>query len=154
MEVYNLFGDDLEEWSSSEGYRRRGKQIGPVLGASLLGASLYDLPPGEKSWPYHYEYGCEEWLLVVSGAPTLRTPEGERVLAPGDTVAFPEGPAGAHQVMNRSDAPARVLILSTKGKPAVAVYPDSGKLGVWTGNPEDDALFRQGDAVDYWAGEA
>lgn len=154
MEVYNLFGDDLEEWDSGEGYRRRGKQIGPLLGASLLGASLYDLPPGEKTWPYHYEYGCEEWLLVVSGAPTLRTPEGERVLAPGDVVAFPEGPAGAHQVSNRSDAPARVLILSTKGKPAVAVYPDSGKLGVWTGNEDDDALFRRGDAVDYWEGEA
>jgi len=154
VEVYNLFGDDLEEWSSRAGYERRGKQIGPVLGASLLGASLYELPPGEKTWPYHYEYGCEEWLLVVAGAPTLRTPEGERVLAPGDVVAFPEGPAGAHQVSNRSDAPVRVLILSTKGKPAVAVYPDSGKIGVWTGNDDDDALFRAGDAVDYWEGEA
>lgn len=91
MEVYNLFGDDLEEWSSRPGYDRRGKQIGALLGASLIGASLYELPPGEKSWPYHYEYGCEEWLLVVSGAPSLRTPEGERVLAPATCSPSPRG---------------------------------------------------------------
>lgn len=69
-------------------------------------------------------------------------------------LAFPEGPAGAQQVSNESDAPARVLVLSTKGKPAVAVYPDSGKIGIWTGNADADALFRRGDAVDYWEGEA
>ena len=154
MGVYNLFGDDLEDWDSGEGYRRRGRQVGESLGASRLGASLYELPPGEKTWPYHYEYGCEEWLLVVSGEPTLRAPDGERTLRPGDVVAFPEGPGGAHQVVNGSDAPVRVLILSTKGKPAVAVSPDSGKIGLWTGNADDDALFRAGDAVDYWEGEA
>jgi uncharacterized cupin superfamily protein len=52
-------------------------------------------------------------------------------LRPGDTVCFPEGPDGAHQVENRSEAPASVLIFSTKGFPNGAVHPDSGKWGVW-----------------------
>lgn len=82
-----------------------------------------------------------------------REPGGERELRPGDTVAFPEGPDGAHQVLNRSDEPVRVLILSTKGRfPGVAVYPDSDKLGVWLADGYS-GIFRRGDAVDYWEGE-
>ena len=67
-----------------------------------------------------------------------------------------EGPEGAHQVRNDSDEPIRVLILSTKGEPNAAVYPDSGKIGVWTGNDEADPprLFRIGTELDYWDGES
>ena len=88
--------------NDTQGYRYRVAAIGPRLGASLMGGSLYELPPGEKNAPYHYELGCEEWLLVVSGRPTLRSPDGEQELAPGDVAVFPEGPAGAHQVVNRT----------------------------------------------------
>ena len=78
------------------------------------GRAFIELPPGEKTWPYHYTYGVEEWLLVVSGTPTLRAPEGERELARGDVVVFREGPEGAHQLINRSAEPTRVLILSSE----------------------------------------
>src|SRR6185369_11855235 len=89
--VFNLNAD--QRWdgeSDRDGYRYRVAALGPRLGASLMGGSLYELPPGEKSVPYHYELGCEEWLLVVSGRPTLRSPDGERELAPGDVAVFPE----------------------------------------------------------------
>ena len=103
--------------------------------------------PGERSFPYHYEYGGEEWLVVVAGRPTLRDPEGEHELRPGDVVCFPEGPEGAHQVRNDTDEPIRVLIASTKSLPDAAVYPDSGKIGIWTGNDADPPrLFRIGTA--------
>ena len=82
-----------------------------------------------------------------------RTPDGERVLEPGDVVLFPEGPEGAHQVINRTDEHVRVLILSTKDRPGIAVYPDSDKIGVFPGNQEDRALFKRESAVDYFAGE-
>ena len=85
------------------------------IGASKIGATVYDLPPGQSSFPYHYEYGCEEWLLVVEGRPTLRHPGGEDELEPGDLVCFPEGPEGAHKVTNETDETARIMILSTKG---------------------------------------
>jgi len=129
--------------------------VGAKLGAEKLGASLYELQPGEKSFPYHYEYGAEEWLLVVAGRPTLRAPDGEHVLRAGDVVVFREGPEGAHQVRNDSDEPVRVLIASTKQLPDAAVYPDSGKVGLWTGNEADPPrLFRLDTAIDYWDGEA
>jgi len=80
-ETFNVFGE--HEWESEQdrpGYRHRVTRIGAPLGAELLGASLYELPPGESTWPYHYEHGSEEWLLVVRGRPTLRTPHGDRQL--------------------------------------------------------------------------
>ena len=118
-------------------------------------ASLYELQPGEKTFPYHYEYGAEEWLLCVAGRPTLRVPDGEHELRPGDIVCFPEGPEGAHQVRNDTDEPIRVLIASTKQLPDAAVYPDSGKIGIWTGNEADPPrIFRIGTELDYWDGES
>jgi uncharacterized cupin superfamily protein len=156
VRVFNLYGDSWEREQEREGFRWRARRVGPVIGASMIGASLYELPPGQRSFPYHYEYGNEEWLVVVSGRPTLRTPEGEQELSAGDVVCFPEGPEGAHQVRNASDAPVRVLIFSTKRIPGVAVYPDSDKIGVWpaAGDATDRILVRRdSSAVDYWEGE-
>ena len=154
MERFNLESGDLErERAEPEGWTWRATGVGERLGASMIGATLYELPPGGRSFPYHYEYGCEEWLLVVSGTPTLRDPDGEHELVPGDVVCFPEGPEGAHLVHNRTDGPVRVLLLSTKGRPAIAVYPDSGKVGARSITGERIVLGRPGPLLDYWDGE-
>ena len=154
MDVFNLHGDpDWDAEQERDGYRHRVVAVGRRLGAQLLGGSLYELDPGEKTWPYHYELGCEEWLLVVSGRPTLRSPDGEQELAEGDVVVFPEGPGGAHQVINRSGAVCRVLILSSKSPLAVVHYPDSKKVGIWTQATGYQALLRNEPQLDYWDGE-
>jgi uncharacterized cupin superfamily protein len=113
---------------------------------------LYDLAPGESSSPYHYEYE-EEWLFVVEGTIVLRAPEGESTLEHGDLVCFPPGPDGAHKVMNRSDSPARTLMFSSARVPAVSVYPDSNKIGVWPGDERDELIFRRDTAVPWSDGE-
>jgi uncharacterized cupin superfamily protein len=155
MEIFNLFGEqDWDDENDREGYRHRATVIGKRLGADLLGGTLYELPPGEKTWPYHYEVGCEEWLIAVSGQPTLRGPDGERELDPGDVAVFPEGAAGAHQVSNRSDEPCRVVILSSKSPVAVVHYPDSGKVGLWTDAEGYNAMLRSEPNLDYWEGES
>lgn len=147
----NLFTVAAEESSERpDGYRLAFARLAPHLGAVRLGASVYDLPPGQSSFPYHYEYGCEEWLLVVEGRPTIRHPGGEDELEPGDLVCFPEGPEGAHKVTNGTEESVRVMILSTKGDPAAAVYPDSDKIGIWTGNDADQLIVRRESGVDYW----
>ncbi len=113
---------------------------------------LYGLPPGESSSPYHYEYE-EEWVLVLDGAVVVRTPDGEQTLGRGDLVRFAPGPAGAHKIMNRGEAPARTLMFSSSTAPAVSVYPDSDKIGVWPGNEADELVFRRGSAVPWSDGE-
>jgi uncharacterized cupin superfamily protein len=132
------------------GYHAGYFRIGPAVGASMVGASIYELGAGESICPYHYEYGNEEWLLVVSGTPTLRHPDGEDELRAGDIVCFPVGSEGAHKVTNRREETARVVVLSTKLNPSVAVYPDSDKIGVWPGDAQDNLMARRESSVDYW----
>jgi uncharacterized cupin superfamily protein len=154
VDVFNLLS--APEWDlvgEREGYRHRVVAVGRRLGAQLLGGSLYELAPGERTWPYHYELGCEEWLLVVGGRPTLRSPDGEQELGEGDVVVFSEGPSGAHQVLNRSDSSCRLLILSSKSPLAVVHYPDSGKVGIWTQATGYQAMLRSEPQLDYWDGE-
>jgi uncharacterized cupin superfamily protein len=136
-----------------EGFRSGMFRLGKLLGAGQLGASVYELPPGQSICPYHYEYAEEEWLLVLEGAPTLRHPDGTEVLEQWDVVCFPVGPEGAHGVRNETDQPVRVLMWSTVTYPAATVYPDSDKIGIWTGNREDDLITQRTSGVDYFAGE-
>jgi len=146
----NLFSVDVQ-WDEDDapGYRVAYKRVGPLVGSSQLGLSIYELPPGNSVCPYHYEPGIEEWLLVLVGNPTLRTPEGEQTLAPWDVAFFAGDETGAHKVTNETDETVRVAMLSNKGDPGVAIYPDSDKVGAFPPNK----LFRLGDAVDYWHGE-
>jgi uncharacterized cupin superfamily protein len=136
-----------------DGFRAGMFRFGPQLGAQDTGTTLYELPPGQALCPYHYEYGEEEWLLVISGQPSVRHPGGVERLEPWDVVCFPTGPDGAHQVRNETGETVRVLMWSTVVLPTATVYPDSGKIGVWTGNADDDAVVRQASKVDYWDGE-
>jgi uncharacterized cupin superfamily protein len=135
------------------GFRSGMLRFGPMLGASQMGASVYELPPGEAICPYHYEYGEEEWLLVLEGRPSVRHPEGTDRLEPWDAVCFPRGPEGAHAVRNETDETVRVLMFSTVKHPTATVYPDSDKIAVWTGNRADDVIVKRSSAVDYWSGE-
>jgi uncharacterized cupin superfamily protein len=112
-----------------DGYRAGYAKLHPEIGGQTLFGGLFEIPPGQSSRPYHYESG-EEWLLVLDGRVTLRHPEGEDELEVGDLTCFPAGPTGAHKLTNRTDATARVLLVSTRTSPAVAVYPDSDKIGV------------------------
>jgi len=146
----NVFDVDLTyDDDDPDGYHVGYKRLGDELGAQQLGMSVYELPPGQSVCPYHYEIGFEEWLVVLVGRPTLRTPDGEQELRPWDLAFFPDGEAGAHKVTNRTDETVRVAILSNKGDPGAAVYPDSEKVGVWP----PGKLFRLNEHVSYWDGE-
>jgi uncharacterized cupin superfamily protein len=148
----NLFRPDLAvDDDDPAGFRAACDRIGARAGGQRLGASLYRLPPGESVCPFHWHSQEEEMLLVIAGTPSVRTPDGWRDLVPGDLLAFPIGPDGAHQVTNRSQADADVLLISQMAETEICGYPDSGKLGIYG---PGRALFRERDAVDYYDGEA
>lgn len=137
-----------------EGFRAGLARLGRTLGATDSGITVYELAPGQAVCPYHYEVGEEEWLLVLEGNPTLRHPEGADRLGPWDVVLFPRGPEGAHRIGNETEESARVLMFSTVVVPTATVYPDSDKVGLYTGDPETEILVRRDSAVDYYDGEA
>jgi uncharacterized cupin superfamily protein len=136
-----------------EGYKAGLFRFGAQLGAKETGTSVYEVPPGQAICPYHYEYGEEEWLMVISGRPSLRTPEGTSQLEPWDVVFFPKGPAGAHQLRNETADPVRVLMWSQVINPSATAYPDSGKVGIWTGVEGENLLVERSSEVDYYRGE-
>ena len=132
-----------------------GQQVGRAAGGLELTVRVCDLPAGESLCPYHYEY-AEEWLLLLAGELTLRTPDGTESLSSGALACFPVGPAGAHKVTTPATAPgpARFLMFSTAQEPAVVVYPDGDKIGVFVPGAADNVLVRRSDAgVDYFEGE-
>jgi uncharacterized cupin superfamily protein len=156
--VPNVFEPEFDAEQDEPGFRWRRARLGRQAGAERLGASLFDLDPGEAAFPYHFHFANEELVVVVSGRPSLRGPEGWRELEEGEVVAFPAGERGGHQVANRSDKPVRILMVSQMVEPDVVVMPDSGKVqarekapgaaerGLWQ-------IFRSADAVDYLEGE-
>ncbi|MDQ3572015.1 MAG: cupin domain-containing protein [Actinomycetota bacterium] len=155
MRRVNLASPDFEYDSGDPpGFRAGMYRFGPDLAAAQLGATVYEIPPGEAVCPYHYEYAEEEWLIVLEGTPSVRSPAGVDELKPWDAVCFPVGPDGAHQIRNDSDERSRVLMFSTVSYPAATVYPDSDKIGIWTGNKDDDLLVERSSGVDYFKGEA
>jgi uncharacterized cupin superfamily protein len=154
MKTFNVHEASFEyDDADPDGYRCGMDRFGPKLGAEKLGASVYELPAGQTLVPYHYEYD-EEWLMVLEGELTVRHPEGETVMRAGEITAFPPGPAGAHQTSNRTDQTVRIMMFSTRIEPAVAVYPDSNKMGVWTGRKDEHVMVRLGTRLEYYDGEA
>jgi uncharacterized cupin superfamily protein len=142
---FNLLAPEFDLSSERDGYQWRGAGVGAALGAEQIGARLYELEQGQRSHPYHFHHGIEEWLLVVAGSPVLRTSDGEQTLRPGDVCCFPAGAQGAHQVTG----PGKVLIASEKRAVDSVEYPDSAKIAV---HPPGK-VFRIATAIDGWEGE-
>lgn len=153
--------EDLE-WSAIDDGNMsvRRKQLGDAAGGEKLGCSLYELPPGEQSWPYHYHTANEEAIYVLSGHGKLRLAGEIYALSEGAYAALPADKAGGHTVFNDTDEPLRYLVFSTMNDPDVTVYPDSDKIGVYVGSPPGGrgdrsihGYYAIDDTVDYWADE-
>jgi uncharacterized cupin superfamily protein len=154
--VVNLYRPSFEDGQRPEGFRARRARIGYELGSELIGASLWELPPGEAAYPYHFHYSDEEIVIVLSGRPSLRTPEGVRELEEGEAIRFPLGEEGAHQIRNDSGETVTFIAISSSGRADVVVYPDSDKLGFGERLPRGSgmrAFFHRRDSVDYFEGE-
>ncbi len=147
----NVLTCDLDGTLERPGFRHAGAPIGGRIGAERIGAGLYEAVAGLPIWPYHYHYGTEEWVYVLSGAPVLRDPGGRRGLSPGDLACFPPDHRGAHTL----EGPGRFLIFSTRESsgPWMSVYPDSDKVGLMPGPGRDPLRLPRSAAVGYWHGE-
>ena len=152
--MVNVFLADFQyDNEDQDGYRCGLAAVGRAAGGVANIVRLYELPAGQSLCPYHYEYE-EEWLLVLDGEVDVRSPAGEETAKRGTLVLFAAGPGGAHKLTNRGEQAARALMFSSSRTPAVAVYPDSDKIGVWSGREEDDLMLRRADgAVPYYDGE-
>ena len=156
----NIYATDWDSHEDHPGYQWDRIRLARRLGGQMLGASIYVIGPGQKSFPYHFHHSNEEMLIVLDGSITVRTSEGSQLAGRGDAMIFRTGPQGAHQMINTSDSEARILMISTMVEPEIAEYPDTGKIGVFAGRPPGAAgeaslwKFLDGSAeVGYFDGE-
>jgi uncharacterized cupin superfamily protein len=150
--VFNLRDLELERNDEGpDGHRFAERSPATELGAGLTGLSVYEVEPGQATWPYHFELIEEEWLLVIEGELTVRTPEGEQTLRAGDIVCFPPGAAGAHAARNDGSVTARFAMPSSAaGDSGGTIYPDTGLF--WLYGPGFSHRGRLGERVAYWEG--
>ena len=136
----------------------RTAQVGAQAGAERLGATLYEIAPGQAGSPLHAHHANEELIIVLGGTPTLRTADGQRRLSVGEVVACPIGRSGAHQLCNDTSEAVRVLVVSTMVYPEVVEMLDSDKILTQSAPPgaqDRVALaFPRSAQVDRLAGEA
>ena len=152
----NLHRPDYDEPREHPGFVAKRARLSRQAGAVDLGLSLWEVPPGEAAYPYHFHLNEEELVIVLDGSPSLRTPGGTRRLERGEIVSFLAGEEGAHQLVNDTEETVRFLAFSPSGTADVVVYPDSGKVGAYERRPDGSGMrlmFREGDAVDYYEGE-
>ncbi|UPM43381.1 cupin domain-containing protein [Halocatena salina] len=135
----------------------RRKQLSSHTDGGELGCSLYELPSGMRSWPYHYHTANEEALYVLAGEGLLVASDGEKPLAAGDFVAFPADERGGHRIINDSDEPLRYLLLSTMNEPDITIYPEMEKFGVYVGSPPGrreersfEGYYDSNAETEYW----
>ncbi|MBN9606431.1 MAG: cupin domain-containing protein [Actinomycetales bacterium] len=133
------------------GYAKRVVVAKP---GNQLQVAFLEIPPGRSAYPYHWHEGVTEVYVILSGRGRVRSAEGEFEVGPGEVVAFPPGPAGAHRMTNLSASePLRYVDLDSTADPDVYHYPDSGKTGWASSSAGREAFFRDDEAVDYYDGE-
>jgi len=154
--------DELEYMSFGKGEKFQADRapISQHIGAKLLGYAVIRLQPGKRAWPYHAHHVIEEMFYILSGTGTLRHADEEFAIRAGDFICSPADPQQPHQIVNTSDDELTYIALSNEFKTDVMLYPDSGKYGVWHGDPSDPqapgnfrVFARKETAVDYWDGE-
>jgi uncharacterized cupin superfamily protein len=123
--VWSEVWDEGEDWSGGGGKSKR------LPRGAKLGASVYELGPGNFS-VFHFHHTSEEMLVVLDGEMTMKTGEGERIVRRGHVVHFPVGPAGAHGFRNDGESACRYLLTSSHHAltPEVAEYPELGQISV------------------------
>ena len=151
MNLDEVAFDDIEDngiYTSSRG------QISNHIGARKLGYNLTVLPPGKVQCPFHNHRAEEEMFLILEGEGELRFGDERYPIRKHDVIACPPGgPEVAHQIINTGAVTMRYLSLSTLADVEVCEYPDSQKIGIFTGlsgEPGLRKLFRAENTVDYY----
>ena len=155
MKTFNIFEPSFEyDPEDPDGYHAGMDRFGPKIGATRIGASVYELPPGQALCPYHFE-SDEEWIIVLEGAVSVRHPDGTDVLEPRRHRGVPDRARRRAQGLQRvrGDRPLHhALDQGARGRPVLRglsrLEQDrcsaTGASGRWS---------RLGENLDYYDGE-
>src|SRR5262245_32611963 len=126
---------------------REKRALGDPLGLTRVGVNLTTLFPGKESSMRHFHTREDELVFVLEGEVVLRTDEGDQVLTAGMCAGFPAGAKNGHQLVNRSERPARYLEISNRDPEDSAEYPDVDLA--YRKGPDGGAVFTHKDGKPY-----
>lgn len=104
--------------------RRHWIKLGDAAGLTQFGVNMVTLPPGVWSSQRHWHAHEDEFVYVVEGELVLVTDAGEEIMRPGDCAGFKAGDRDGHHLQNRSDQPARFLVVGSRDARDWGEYPD------------------------------
>ena len=127
---------------------RSSLRLGDAGGLTQFGVNLVTLEPGALASLRHWHLKEDEFAIVLDGELVLIEEESATPMRPGDCAAWKAGVANGHHFVNRSDRPARFLVVGSKIADEVASYADVDmKIHMNSGKPR----FTYRDDTD-WAG--
>jgi len=142
--------------AAAERYGAKMAFVGRQVGAVKLGYNVTTVAPGKRAFPAHNHRINEEMFFILSGTGEVRIGAATYPIREGDFIGCPPGDrATAHQIVNTGREDLRFLAVSTKESLDIAEYPDTGKFGVLSEDPDFPFRFvgRASSAADYWEGE-
>ena len=119
----NVYEEPLEQLGGGVSRKRLRRFDG-----HLLGATVWELAPGSDGIDYHFHHGTEELLIVLRGAPLMRSFDGEWSLAEGEVLHFVPGVSGGHKISNPSAEPVRYVVIGSHVSPDIVEYPYAGSF--------------------------
>lgn len=159
--IVNLSDLEFSRRSHAESFEAETAPVANRLNAQKLGYRVTRVPPGKRAWPLHAHYVNEEMFFVLAGEGSVRIGDETYPIKQGDFISAPANPNEPHQIVNTSTETLTYICVSTMLEPDIAVYPDSGKVGVFAGsapgriNEEAGTVkFFNDEGVDYWDGES
>jgi uncharacterized cupin superfamily protein len=154
--IENIQSIEKTEVGNGNTFEANVGRFGPLFGMKGMGCNVVELKPGKKAWPYHLHYGQEELFIILLGSGSIRYDNEMYPIKSGDVIYTPVGEGTAHQIINSSDETLQYLALSTNENPEVCYYPDSGKYGSYSLNPDNSwkaFIAHESSELDYFSGE-
>lgn len=105
--------------------------VSRAMGLSRLGASYFEVRPGEAGFPFHVHYQEDELIFIIEGEGTYRFGDSTYPVKAGDFLSAPAGRAEvAHQLVNTGDRTLRYFCVANYMDTNVVELPELGVVRI------------------------
>ena len=129
--VIALSGLALKRHDRGPGIGADGANFTRAMGLTMLGASYFEVQPGESAFPFHVHYLEDEIIVILEGEGTYRFGDTSHKVSVGDVLGAPAGRAElAHQLTNTGTGILKYICVANQTDTNVVELPEHGVVRV------------------------